>query len=134
MKLFFFVIALCACSSHTTLDEPDASIDGTPDTLDLPKECNPLTQIGCDAVFSCYPVAPFEPPACKPTGTVKYGLSCDDNGPGPYQQCEPGFYCEGGVCKKLCEFGNDNDCPAAEPKCYPYWTKHEPEPDFGRCL
>jgi hypothetical protein len=92
--------------------QPDAGTD----------VCNPLTQSGCAAGQKCTWVTDATMPTmlghidCVPDGVAATGAACTMGMPGPtgYDDCAKGNYCEGSVCKLICDpQGGSPMCPSS---------------------
>ncbi|MGE0550170.1 MAG: hypothetical protein AB7O24_08790 [Kofleriaceae bacterium] len=72
--------------------------------------CNALTHAGCEADEKCTWLNDQDNPpighlGCAPTGTVQVGCACTEGpaGPNGYDDCERGAYCQGGICRRVCD-------------------------------
>jgi hypothetical protein len=93
-------------NTNKTISLPDSSTVDTSSMI-----CNPLTQTGCQAGQKCTWVTDATMPMplghidCVPDGTVQAGAACTNGPAGPmgYDNCVKGNYCEGSVCKSICD-------------------------------
>ena len=77
--------------------------------------CNYQTGTGCSAATpACIPVTSGTAivPGCSPAGAVQGGAACTQP-----TDCVAGYFCAGGLCRKLCCGGDWTGCDSAADHC-----------------
>ncbi len=118
------LLALASCEGSSNSDRWTCHCTLDADVVDATAgvDCNPVTQLGCEADEKCSQVVESEEPflartTCVPDGIVATSEACSLGQPGAatgFDDCVAGDICIAGTCERICSNGPSDSCRRAD--------------------